>query len=110
MLDVADGIGMFGNELLYLDVIRYFLRRLAPAGENDLRPECLDLRRRLVGELEVELLACGRTFVLIDRHGFMAIWETGRLAQEYIHDLVFAQRGHRVFGRDHRNYLGRCSR
>jgi hypothetical protein len=89
-LDVADGTGIFDQEFLHFDVVRYILRRLSAAGEDELRPVRLELRGGFAGELEVELLALGGAFGLIDRYGLPAIGEASRLAQEDVRDLVIA--------------------
>src|SRR5476651_1218384 len=98
LIDVANGMGLLDDQFLYFDAVRYFLRRLPSAGENDLRPVGLDLRGGLAGELGVELVPRRRTFCLVDREGLFPIGEMTHSAQENIHDLVFTEFSQRAPG------------
>src|SRR5580658_8507645 len=59
LIDIADGIEVRDEQFLRLQATSRGLRRLAPAGENDLRPEGFNLRRGHTGHLAVELIAYG---------------------------------------------------
>jgi hypothetical protein len=53
----------------------------------------LHLCGRFPGDLGIELIARGRTFGLVDRHGLTAIGEAIGLAEKDIRDLIGAECG-----------------
>src|ERR1700683_2875441 len=93
LIDVTDSIGICDEHLLRLKTSGHGLRRLAPTGEDDLRPEGLDLRRGHIRDPGVELVTRGGSFGLVDRHRRTAVGETRPLAEKYVHDLTFAEGG-----------------
>jgi hypothetical protein len=92
LFDVADDMGVPGEQFLHFDAVRYVFRRLSPAGKDDLRPVGLDLRGGLAREPGVEFVPRRRTFCLVDRQRLSSIGETIRPAQKDIRDLIFAER------------------
>jgi diguanylate cyclase (GGDEF)-like protein len=106
-VDVADRRRILEQRLLHRRVIGDLPGRLAPAGEDDLRPMRVQLGRGLAGHLHVELVARRGPFRLVDGHGRAAVGETSHLSEEDVRDLVPAERRDRAPGRDHRHDLGR---
>lgn len=80
-LDIADGIGVLGNKLLGGSAVRHRFWRLPATGENDLRPECLDLCRCFSQESRIELIARGEAFCQVNRHSRRAIGKVRDIAR-----------------------------
>ena len=67
LFDVPHRFRVGGDGPLHSRRIGHLLRRQAPAGEEDPRPDCLDLRDVTARRLFVELDVDPRTYRLIDR-------------------------------------------
>ena len=101
LLDVGDGVGILASSFLRRLAVWHLLRRLAAAGEDDLRPVRLDLRRRLAGEFAVELVA-HRASPRADRAArpCSPSGKRSALAEKEVRDLAPAERRDRALRRD----------